>query len=297
MAVGKAAPMTKIHLGISTCPNDTFTFHGLMERKVDWRGLDFEMELLDVEELNTRLFAGQFDAAKASFHAALLLTDTMGVLPAGSALGYGVGPLLLAAHHDTRPGDLFPSGDVAATRPARVLCPGQHTTATLLYKLFHPGEGKIEQAVFSEIMPALQDKTAEFGVCIHEGRFTWQEQGLALVEDLGTMWEKATGTPLPLGGILARHRLGPELLKTLGQVIHDSLQYGLAHRAETVATMRRYAQELTEEVMFAHVDLYVNQWTSQPGTAGRAALETLSQRAVEAQIIPAGLPGLKVVGE
>ncbi|MBQ02386.1 MAG: hypothetical protein CL477_17085 [Acidobacteria bacterium] len=284
--------VTSIHLGISTCPNDTFAFHGILERRVDLRGVDFRVELHDVEELNRRLFAGHFDVAKASFHAALSLAADLGVVPVGSALGFGVGPLLLAARPDTHPGD--PVGDAGESRLARVLCPGEHTTATLLYRLFHPGEGALEQVVFSEIMPALEAGTADFGVCIHEGRFTWQEHGLALVEDLGAVWERETAAPLPLGGILARLRLGAERVKTVTDVISDSLAYGLAHRDDTIPTMRRYAQELTDEVLFKHVDLYVNQWTTDLGEAGQAALRKLSRQASRVGMLPAGAPELTI---
>lgn len=285
--------MTPIHLGISTCPNDTFAFHGILEGKVDPRGLDFRIELLDVEELNRRLFAGDFDVAKASFHAALRLSDDLGMLPVGSALGFGVGPLLLAARPGTRPRDPVPAAG-GASRPARVLCPGAHTTAALLYELFHAGEGAVEQVVFSDIMPALESGDADFGVCIHEGRFTWRARGLALVEDLGTVWEEATGAPLPLGGILARHSLGAETIATVTAVIRDSLAHARTHRAETVPTMRRYAQELSDDVMFQHVDLYVNDWTTDLGDTGRAALETLDREARRAGIGTPGAPRLRV---
>ncbi|MEE2636837.1 MAG: 1,4-dihydroxy-6-naphthoate synthase [Acidobacteriota bacterium] len=284
--------MTPIHLGISTCPNDTFAFHGILERQVDPRGLDFRIELLDVEELNRRLFVGDFDVAKASFHAALLLSRDLGVLPVGSALGFGVGPLLLAAHADTSPDR--PLTNVTEPRPARVLCPGEHTTATLLYKLFHPGQGRLQQAVFSDIMPALVAGDAEFGVCIHEGRFTWQDQGLALVEDLGTVWETHTATPLPLGGILARHRLGHHTIDNVIRVLTDSLAFARHHREETVPTMKRYAQELTDDILLKHVDLYVNTWTTDLGETGRAALDMLSQQAREVRLVRPGARPLTV---
>jgi len=284
--------VTLIHLGISTCPNDTFAFHGILERKVDLRGLDLRIELLDVEELNRRLFAGDFDVAKASFHAALLLADKLGVLPVGSAIGFGVGPLLLAARPDTHPHDPVKAGDGA--RVARVLCPGEHTTATLLYRLFHAGEGALEQVVFSEIIPALKTGAADFGVCIHEGRFTWQDHGLALVEDLGEAWERETSAPLPLGGILARHSLGDEIIRRVTDVLRDSLAYAVAHRDDTVPTMRRHAQELTDGVLFKHVDLYVNEWTEDLGDAGRAALLMLSRQATHVGLLPAGTRALMV---
>lgn len=257
-----------IRLGISTCPNDTFAFHGLLTRAVDWRGLDFVVDLLDIQELNDRLRAGSFDVAKASFHAAIQLADEYVVLPSGSALGFGVGPLLLAAQPDTRPCD-----------PDQLtLLPGRDTTAALLFQLFHPDSTRVEQVVFSEIMPRLQAGTADFGACIHEGRFTWQEQGLFLVEDMGTRWEEVTNSPLPLGGIVASRQLAPETLSAVQQVIHDSLQLALADRTAALPTMRKYAQEFDDAVLMRHVDLYVNEWTLDLGDVGRKALAELSAR-------------------
>ena len=138
---------SRVKLGISTCPNDTFAFHGLITRAVDWRGLEFDVELIDIQQLNDRLFADDFDVAKTSFHAALLLAEQTVVLPSGSALGYGVGPLLLSARAGETPGD---SSQVT-------LCPGEHTTAALLYRLFYPGTTRVEHVVFSDIMPRLRD--------------------------------------------------------------------------------------------------------------------------------------------
>jgi len=258
-----------IRLGISTCPNDTFAFHGLLTRAVDWRGLQFEVELLDIEQLNERLLGGGFDVGKTSFHAALHLTDDHVVLPSGSALGFGVGPLLLSASPGLRPENI---GQLT-------LCPGRHTTAALLFALFHPNTTRVEHAVFSEIMPRLEARTADFGVCIHEGRFTWQQRGLGLVEDLGGRWEQATGCPLPLGGIVASSRLPEETIATVQQVIKDSLRFALADRQAALPTMRRYAQEFDDHVLMQHVDLYVNEWTLDLGVEGARALDELSVRA------------------
>jgi 1,4-dihydroxy-6-naphthoate synthase len=258
-----------IRLGISTCPNDTFAFHGLLARAVDWRGLEFEVELLDVETLNERLLAGDFDVCKASFHAALLAADDVVVLPSGSALGFGVGPLLLAAEQGTQPTDAS----------QLTLCPGRHTTAALLFDLFHPHTSRVEQVVFSKIMPRLEAGTADFGVCIHEGRFTWQSHGLALVEDLGTRWEAETGSPLPLGGIVARRRLPAATIATVQRVIQDSLALALDDRDAALPTMRAHAQEFDDRVLMQHVELYVNDWTVNLGPTGGRALDELSARA------------------
>lgn len=260
--------MTEIHLAISTCPNDTFAFNALINELVDLRGLTFRTELLDISQLNSRLFAGDFDVAKTSFHAACLLDDVC-VLPSGSALGFGVGPLLLASREGVKP-----------TESSQLtLCPGPQTTATMLFHMFYPQTTQIDHAVFSEIMPALQKGSADFGVCIHEGRFTWQEAGLACVEDLGTRWEKETGHPLPLGGIVARKKLPADTISNVQAVLHDSLRHALNDPTTALPLMRQHAQEFDDAVLMKHVDLYVNDWTVDLGDVGRAALNELASRA------------------
>ena len=261
-----------IRLGISTCPNDTFAFHGLLSKAVDWRGLEFEIDLLDIEQLNERLLgdvSDDFDVGKVSFHAALGAAERIVVLPSGSALGFGVGPLLLAATPESTPRDTT----------QLTLCPGRYTTAALLFALFHPESTRVEQAVFSEIMPRLQAGSADFGVCIHEGRFTWQQQGLTLVEDLGLRWEAETGVPLPLGGIVASQSLPADTIARVQRVIADSLRFALANRAAPLPTMRDHAQELDDPVLMQHVDLYVNDQTLDLGPLGQRALDELSVRA------------------
>ena len=264
-----------VKLAISTCPNDTFAFHAILNNKIDLQGMKFEIQLLDIQELNSGLLAGQFEVAKVSFHAALQVADEITVLPSGSALGFGVGPLLLAAQPATSPGTSIDSGQQPLT-----LCPGSHTTAYMLFRLFYGMDPPVEHVVFSDIMPALKNQRAGFGVCIHEGRFTWESQGLHLVEDLGTRWETETQSPLPLGGIVIRNSVEQERIRQIQNIIRDSIQYGLSHRQETIPTMKRYAQELDDKVLLQHVDLYVNQWTVELGDAGRKALHTLSDKAV-----------------
>lgn len=255
-----------------------------MNREVDWRGLEFEIELLDIQQLNDRLFANEFDVAKASFHAALLMTDRMLVLPSGSALGFGVGPLLLSARKDDTPQDIS----------QLTLCPGQHTTAMLLFKLFYPETTSISQVVFSEIMPQLQNKRADFGVCIHEGRFTWQDEGLGLVEDLGRRWESETNCPLPLGGILARKTLPADVIARVQSVILDSLQFARSNPSLALPTMRQHAQEFDDHVLMQHVELYVNDWTVDLGKTGESALQKLSEQARKVGLVDPACPDIEV---
>ena len=268
-----------IRLAISTCPNDTFAFHGLLAGAVDTGGLRFEVDFLDIEQLNERLLAGRYDVSKASFRAALEVADDLVVLPSGAALGFGVGPLLLAAEA---------AAAVPRDRNQLTLLPGRHTTADLLFSLFHGDTTRVEQVVFSAIMPRLQARTADFGVCIHEGRFTWEAQGLHLVEDLGVRWEAETGCPLPLGGIVASRRLPPRTTAAVQRAIRDSLAFAMAHPQAALPTMRAHAQEFDDAVLMRHVDLYVNGWTLDLGTQGSRALDELSARAAAAGITKGG---------
>lgn len=267
---------TRIRIGISTCPNDTFAFHALLTGVVSDPLIELDFELLDVEELNCGLAAGRFDVAKGSFHAGLHLSKELLVLPVGAALGFGVGPVVLS-----RPGAL----EGAA---ARVLCPGRWTTASLLWQLFHSTEeGVIEQRAFHEILPALKQGEADLGVCIHEARFTYEEHGLDLIEDLGETWEQETGSPLPLGGLFARRSLPKELTLRLSSLISESLTWARAHPELALESMRAHAQEFDDEVLMHHVELYVNERTSALGEDGARALGVLHERARLAGLLEA----------
>ena len=274
----------KLKLGISTCPNDTFAFHAILNRKIDLQGLDFEIRLLDVQQLNEQLEAGALDYSKASFHAALRLSDRFGALCAGAAMGFGVGPILLSA------------GSKTLHANSRVLCPGAQTTADLLFRCLHPGGGIVSQALFSDIMPSIREGRADFGVVIHEGRFTYQEEGLTLVEDLGESWEKLTGGVVPLGGILGSLSLDAEVHARFASLLQHSIQYSYEHRDEVGVTMRKYAQELDDEVLWQHVELYVNPLTHDLGETGITALRKMQALAESSGVLPAGLPELRVIG-
>lgn len=260
----KTSSVPNIRLGISTCPNDTFAFAGLLTDTIRPANVRLDIQLMDIEQLNAAVAKGHLDVAKVSFAAAAKQSNYT-VLPVGSALGYGVGPLLLASASDQTPED----------DGRRTLCPGADTTATMLMQLFHPDASEVRQVVFSEIMPALQDGRADFGVCIHEGRFTWQQQGLHLVEDLGQRWERQIGCPLPLGGLVARDDLDSGVLADVVAAIDRSLEWARQNPRETIPTMRRHAQSLRDDVLMSHVDLYVNDWTTDLGEIGRNAITRL----------------------
>ena len=266
-----------IDLALSTCPNDTFLIHGLASGAVDSNGLDIRLHFADVQELNEGLRAGRYDVSKASYALAFSLGPKLRTLSVGSALGFGVGPVLLA-----RP------DWQAGSKPPRVLGPGADTTATLLLRALHPEWRAIEQVVFSEIMPALSAGRADLGVCIHEGRFTYADHGLRLVEDLGATFETRWQSPLALGGLFARADLPLETARELQAVLRASLRYGLEHPERCVPTMARYAQEMSPAVMKQHVDLYVNEWTLDLGAVGARAIQALWDLALASGAVPSG---------
>jgi 1,4-dihydroxy-6-naphthoate synthase len=257
-------------LGISTCPNDTFMFHALLTGQIACEGFDLDIELLDVQQLNEGLTQGAFHFSKASCFAASLRKDRFEVCSSGAALGYGVGPLVLARADAS-----------VAMSDARVLTPGNMTTAYLLFQRFFPEPRSLTHVVFSEIMPALVQGEADVGVVIHEGRFTYHESGLRLIADLGALWENEYSLPLPLGCIVADRRIPEEHRVAFARGVKRSIEYAYAHKDETLPTMRQHAQELADDVIWRHVDLYVNEWSLELGDVGTKAFHHFERLVAE----------------
>lgn len=264
-----------LSLGYSPCPNDTFIFCALIQGRIE-ESPCFREFLADIETLNRMALAGELDVAKVSFHAFAYLREGYCLLRAGGALGRGCGPLVVA-RREMAPEDL-------STR--RVAVPGELTTAALLLRLFAPTSEQIAMP-FARIMPAVARGEVEAGAIIHEGRFTYPRYGLRQVVDLGVWWEETTGHPIPLGGILARRDLGPELIGRIEQALRQSIEYARAHPDEVRGYIRQHAQELDAQVIQAHIDLYVNEYTLDYGESGEAAINELLARAAAAGIAPA----------
>lgn len=255
----------KISLGFSPCPNDTFIFDALVHEKVDLEGLSFDIVLADVEALNQMAFAGQLDATKLSYHAFGHLLGQYALLNAGSALGNNCGPLLIARQTLTE--DEILEGPIAI--------PGKYTTANFLLGLAYPqAQNKVEM-LFSEIEQAVLNGKVKGGLIIHENRFTYQQKGLVKICDLGEFWESTTGKPIPLGGIVVRRDLPDEVKQRLDRVLARSVAYALDHPDSPLDYVRQHAQEMDTEVMYAHIRLYVNEFTRNLGAEGRAAIQTM----------------------
>jgi 1,4-dihydroxy-6-naphthoate synthase len=255
----------KLTLGFSPCPNDTFIFDALVNKKIDTEGFDFDVHLEDVQTLNQWALQGRLDLSKISYGVLPLVTDKYELLDAGGALGKGVGPLLIAKQ--SIPPTKVPDCTIAI--------PGQNTTAHLLFSLAYPQARKKQFMIFSAIEDAVLSGKVDCGVIIHENRFTYGQKGLVKLADLGEFWEAATGAPIPLGGILAKKDLAPGTAEKINRLIRLSLEYAFRHYPILPDYVRQHSQEMDEQVMRQHIDLYVNNYSLDLGEDGHRAVKTL----------------------
>ncbi len=259
----------KLTLGFSTCPNDTFIFDALVHNKIDTEGLEFELLLADVEELNNEAFKGEIDITKLSYHAYAYVAKNYKLLGSGSALGNNNGPLLISKHK------IYPD----EIEDLNIAIPGKYTTANLLLSIAYPTALYKKEYLFSDIEEVVLSSEADAGLIIHENRFTYEEKGLRKIIDLGEFWEEKTQMPIPLGGIVVNRNLADETQQKINRLVRKSLEYAYKNPASSVAFMKQYAQEMNEEIMQKHVDLYVNDYSLDLGEKGRSAIKRLYDEA------------------
>ncbi len=267
-----------IHVAHSPDSDDAFMFYALAEGKVETGNLRYEHELQDIESLNRRALAGELEVTAVSIHAYAHIADRYALLSSGSSMGDGYGPRLVSK----RPAPTDPRSALAGVR---VGVPGTLTTAFLALQLYQP---KVEYVVmpFDTIEDAVERGDVDVGLLIHEGQLTFSDRGLHLWEDLGALWLRETGLPLPLGGNVVRRDLGPAVVSQGARDLRASIEYALAHRAPALAHASRFNRGIGEERTDRFVGMYVNDWTVDYGPRGRAAVQLLLDRAAEAGIIP-----------
>ncbi len=272
--------MKPVSLGYSPCPNDTFIFYALIHGKIDTDGLNFNEVLLDVETLNLKALNEELDLTKISYHAFGHLRKKYCLLRAGGALGKGCGPLVIAKK-DYSMKDL---------QNRKIAVPGKLTTAYLLLQLYDPAftidPSNFIEMPFHKIIGAVADEEVDAGLIIHESRFTYASYGLKAIVDLGQWWEKETGLPIPLGGIIAKHSLGSSLNQTVNDILKQSVQYAFANRSEPMNYIKDHSRELSGNVINQHIDLYVNNFSIDVGPEGEKAVNELIARAEDSGIIP-----------
>lgn len=271
----------KLTLGFSPCPNDTFIFDAMVNGKIDTKGIEFDYVLEDVETLNRWAEEGKLDITKLSYNTFLHVVNEYALLHSGSALGNGVGPMLIAK----RALDL---GDI---EHYRIAIPGLNTTANLLLTLAFPQAKNKTEVLFSEIEAAVLDGKYDAGLIIHESRFTYAQKGLVKLIDLGDWWERMTRAAIPLGGIVLRRSFDKALCETVDSIIKESVQYAWNNYPELAPFVKEHSQEMEEDVMRKHINLYVNEYTTDLGETGRKAIQTLFEKATQAGLVRDDMPG------
>ncbi len=257
----------KLTLGFSPCPNDTFIFDALVNKKIDTEGFDFEVQLEDVQTLNKWARQGKLDVSKISYGVLPLILDKYMVLKSGGALGKGVGPLLISKNEVENINTEISNFTIAI--------PGENTTANMLFSLAFPDALKKRFVVFNEVEQLVLNGDVDAGVIIHENRFTYQEKGLVKLIDLGEYWETKTGLPIPLGGIIIKRTFSREVKQKVDRLIRKSLEHSFSNYPAISAYVKQHAQEMSEDVMRQHIDLYVNDFSLNIGANGKTAVSKL----------------------
>ncbi len=265
-----------ISLGFSPCPNDTFIFNGLVNGSVCPAGLEIREQLHDVETLNEMALEEKLDVTKLSFYAWLKVRDHYRLLNSGGALGFGCGPVVISRKPMT-------AADMEA---CRIVLPGRWTTAHLLFRFWAPRADNRLFVPYDRIFETLQAGRADCGVIIHESRFTFQKKGFVAVADLGAWWEDQSGLPIPLGCIAAHKRIGADLAAQMDQAIQKSIQAAQADPAAALPYIRTHAQEMTADVLDAHISTFVNAFSLDLGDQGRSAVAALESAGRETGILP-----------
>ena len=257
----------KLTLGFSPCPNDTFIFNALVNKKIDTKGFDFDVVLEDVETLNQWSFEEKLDITKLSYPAFFQNLDKYILLNSGAALGKGVGPLLISRSEvGSRKSEI---------EKMSIALPGKNTTANLLFSFAYPEAKNRKYMIFSAIENAVLTEETDLGVIIHENRFTYQQKGLHKVTDLGEYWEEKMNAPIPLGGIAIKRSIDRSTSLQIDKLIRKSIEFAFSNYPMIADYVKEHSQEMSESVMRQHIDLYVNDFSIDLGTDGKKAIETL----------------------
>jgi 1,4-dihydroxy-6-naphthoate synthase len=279
------AKTEKLSIAYSPCPNDTFIFNGLAHNLIGTHGLKFNVTLADVETLNKKALNASFDITKLSFAAFGSVRDKYRLLRVGAALGRGCGPLIISIEgkklHDIG-------------KPA-IAVPGLGTTAYHLLRLYLKDISKeIKKEInpeiipmpFEQIMPSVSEGKSDFGVIIHEGRFVYQTMGLGLICDLGKWWEEKTLLPIPLGCIAVKKELGKGVIRNIEEIIRNSIKHARNNPDASWEYIKKNAQELDDDVINQHIELYVNEFSENLGEEGEKAVRVFFSEMVKAGILP-----------
>ncbi len=273
-------------LGHSPDPDDAFMFYALAENKIDTRGYRFEHILQDIQTLNERATRGELHISAISIHAYAYVLDKYALFQSGASMGDGYGPMLVAKDPVGLPDCASLEETINWLKAKKIAVPGYMTSAFLTLRLLI-AEPESVVVPFDQIFDFVSAGNADVGLIIHEGQLTYASEGFTKLLDLGAWWKERTGLPLPLGGNVVRRDLSPEVQHDLSEILHESIRYGLEHRAEAVSHSMPLARNMNQSMADEFIGMYVNDYTLDYGETGRKAIREFLETAYEAGVIPA----------
>jgi 1,4-dihydroxy-6-naphthoate synthase len=271
-------PSEVFTLGHSPDPDDAFMFYAMAEEKIDLRGYRFEHRLEDIQTLNERAVKGELHISAISIHAFAYVSDRYALMPCGASMGDGYGPLLVAVEAPNSKLQAPNNDPREGLRKSRIAVPGKMTSAFLALQLYL-GEFDYVVVPFDQIFDAVKSGRADAGLIIHEGQLTYATAGFNKIVDLGEWWKGETGLPLPLGGNVLRKDIPLPVQRDLLAIMRESIDYGLAHRADAVRHSMPYARDMDTQLAGKFIGMYVNDYTRDYGETGRTAIREFLGRA------------------
>ena len=255
--------------------DDAFMFYALATGKIESDTLAFRHVLKDIQSLNRDAHDGRYDMTAISYHAYPYVADKYVLTAAGSSVGNGYGPIVVAAS------DMAPD----ALAGKRVAVPGLLTTAYLALKLYEPA---IEPVVreFDRILDSVASGEVDAGVVIHEGQLTYGAAGLRSVVDLGEWWKSTQGLPLPLGCNCVKRDLPPAVQEEARRKLSATIRYSLDHRAEALEYALQFSRGLETGLADRFVGMYVNEHTTDMAAEVLEAGQRLLDMGFAAGLIP-----------
>jgi len=263
-------------LGFSTCPNDTYIFDAMVHGRIDTEGIEFEIIMSDIEELNRHAFAAEIDITKISYHAYTYLSDSYLLLNSGSTLGFQNGPVIISKYK------VYPD----EIKNLKIAIPGKHTTANLLLSIAYPEHKNRKEYLFSDIEEVVLSGEMDAGVIIPESQNTYPQKGLNKVVDLGEFWETKTGLAIPLRGIVVNRKFPAEIQRKIDRIMKRSIKFALENPKASYPFVKQHAQEMDDTVLESHLKLFVNDFTSELGEEGQKAIKALFSEATKLGVIP-----------
>lgn len=255
--------------------DDAYMFYALATGKIRSPLLEFRHVLSDIQTLNQKARDGAYELTAVSYHAYPYIADRYYLMAAGSSVGDGYGPMIVA-ESPLVPDDL---------KGKRIAIPGELTTAYLTLRLMQP-DFEAVVAPFDQILDTVHSGAADAGLVIHEAQLTHRENGFHTVIDLGRWWKDTYDLPLPLGANVLRRDLDPEIARETCRLMRESIQYALDHRAEALAYAMQFARDMETPLADQFVGMYVNHYTVDCGDLVPAAAQKLLDLGFEAGYIP-----------